>query len=346
MRRALIIVLLMFFLIEPVYAAQYTAPAAPESGQEYMPRESGTFAEDLLYVLKTAIQKIRPDIAEAGKLCLGILCAVFLISVVQNLAADKQRITMLAGTVVVSCLLLSSVNSMIDLGVETVTELSEYGKLLLPIMTAALAAQGGIHTSTALYAGTAAFTAILSTVIRSLLIPILYLYLCIAVANCAIGENILKRITDFLKWLTTWSLKIILYVFSAYMTITGVISGSTDATALKAAKITISGAVPVVGGILADASETILVGADVMKNAAGAYGLIAFAAILVGPFLQIGIQYLFMKLTVAVSEIFDAKGLSGLLNDFSSVMGFLLAMTGTVCLLLMISVVCFMKGIG
>ena len=42
------------------------------------------------------------------------------------------------------------------------------------------------------------------------------------------------------------------------MSITGVISGTVDAAALKAAKIGISGAVPVVGNIFADATETIV----------------------------------------------------------------------------------------
>jgi stage III sporulation protein AE len=130
------------------------------------------------------------------------------------------------------------------------------------------------------------------------------------------------------------------------MSITGVVSGTTDAAAVKAAKLTISGMVPVVGGILSDASESVLVGAGVMKSAVGMYGALALLAICAEPFLRIGIQYLMLKATGAVCEMFGSKQLTALIQNFCAAMGILLAMTGSVCLLLLISTVCFMKGVG
>ena len=137
-----------------------------------------------------------------------------------------------------------------------------------------------------------------------------------------------------------------LYVFSAYMGITGVVSGSVDAASIKATKLAISGAVPVVGGILSDASEALLVGAGVIKSAVGVYGLLAILATWIGPFLQIGCQYLLLKATAALCGVIGAKETTGLITDFSGAMGMLLAMTGTTCLLLLISTVCFMKGVA
>ena len=130
------------------------------------------------------------------------------------------------------------------------------------------------------------------------------------------------------------------------MGITGVIAGSADAATLKATKLTISGMVPVVGGILADASESVLVGAGLMKNAAGVYGLLAILSVCIGPFLKIGVQYLLLKLTAAICSVFDVKNSSKLVQDFSGTMGLLLGMTGSVCLLMMISIICFLKGVG
>ena len=42
--------------------------------------------------------------------------------------------------------------------------------------------------------------------------------------------------------------------------------------------------------------------------------------------------------------VFDVKPVSLLVQDFSSAMGFLLGMTGAVSMLLLVSIVCFMKG--
>ena len=137
-----------------------------------------------------------------------------------------------------------------------------------------------------------------------------------------------------------------LYVFTGYMTITGVISGTVDQTALKATKLTISGMVPVVGGILSDASETILISAGTVKNGVGIYGVTALIAIVIVPFLKIGVQYLMLKITASVCSTFGPKRITSLISDVSAAMGLLLAMTGAESIFLLISTFCFLKGIS
>lgn len=346
MKKFLFVLFVLVFCVQPVSAMNFNAPSAPDKADEFMPEHTSTFSQDLWYVIRSAVQTVSPEIQEAAGVCLQIIVIVILVSIVSIFSGDSKRVTNLIGTLTIGVIILKSTNAMIVLGTETITELSDYGKLFLPVMTAALAAQGGVSTATALYTGTALFTAILTTMISKLLIPMLYLYICCCITDSAIGEPQIKRIGNFIKWLLTWSLKILLYVFTGYMTITGVVSGTVDSSAVKAAKLTISGAVPVIGNILSDASEAILVSAGVMKSSAGIYGVLTFVAIIIGPFLKIAIQYIMLKITAAVSEVFAVKEISALIDSFSSTMGFLLAMAGTVCLLLMIGTVCFIKGVG
>lgn len=346
MKKLILIAILLFSMAVPVQASELTAPSAPSDAQELMPSDTESFGEGLWFVIKSAVQTLQPEIARGCGICLSVIAAVMLTSLLSSFPGMAKNLTELAGTVAVACLLLSSANTLIASAADTVTELSEYGKLLLPVMTAALAAQGGITGSAALYTGTAIFDAVLCALISSVLVPMIYVFLALATANGALGEELLKKLRDFVKWLVSWCLKTILYVFTGYISITGVVSGTADQTALKAAKLTISGMVPVVGGILSDASEAVLVGAGVVKNAVGVYGLLAIAAIAIGPFLRIGVQYLLLKLTAAVCGVFGSKRTTELIQDFSAAMGLLLAMTGTVCLLLLISTVCFMKGVG
>ena len=337
---------LVLVLAIPVAATEYTAPTVPGTVEGLMPAETESFGEDLWKVVKSAISQLRPDVTAAAGVCLSLCAVVMLTSILNSFPGSSQRVTGFACVLALSTVLMGKTNSMIGLGRETVGELTDYGKLLMPAMTGALAAQGGVNSAAALYAGTMVFTTVLSTLIQKLLVPMIYMYLVLSVAQSATGEDILKKIRDLMKWLMTWGLKIILYVFTGYMSITGVISGTADATALKATKLTISGMVPVVGGILSDASEAVVLGAGVMKNAAGVYGMVAVLAICISPFLQIGVQYLILKLTAALCGAFGVKQASGLVEDFSGAMGLLLGMTGTVCVMLLVSVVCFMRGMG
>lgn len=346
MRKLPMLILILMLLAVPVNAMELTAPTVPESAEDFMPPEPQNLKDGILEVLREAVSRIRPDLQEASQVCLGIIAAVMVISVIRTVPGNAEKAADLAGAVAVSGMFLTSAGTLINLGAETVVQVSEYGKLLLPVLTAALAAQGGVTTSAALYTGTALFDALLSSLIGKILMPLIYLFLALAAANSAVGDDLLKKLRDAVKWLMTWLLKTILYIFTGFISITGVVSGPTDAAALKAAKLTISGVVPVVGGILSDASEAVLVSAGTVKNSIGIYGLFAVLAIWMEPFLKIGAHYLLLRITGAVCSVFGSKRMTDLIQDFATAMGLLLAMTGAVCLMLLISTVCFLRGVG
>lgn len=347
LKRLFMVLAALAILAVPVRALEIEAPDAPDSVADAVEEEADSFAQGLWNVFKASVEVLDPSLADAARTALKAAAAVLLCSLIREMVPGGSGQTInLACTVAVAAALLEPASSLIQLGLDTVTELSEYGKLLLPVMTGALAAQGGVTASTAMYAATAFFDSILSAISAKLLIPLVYLYLGLAVANAAFHEQILGRLQAFLKWGMTWILKSSLYIFTGYLTVTGVVSGTTDAAAVKAAKLTISGAVPVVGGILSDASESVLSGIGVLRNGVGVYGLLTLIALFLTPFLKIGIQYLLLKGTSVLCDAFDGKGAAGLVADFSSAMGLVLGLVGTQTVMLLISTVCFMKGVG
>ena len=345
MRFLLIFIFFLQFLIVPAQCAEITPPVVPQEGELYMPPETESFSDGLIYILKTAVDDLAPQFKEASSTCLSLIAVALVVALLRDFSKEAQKPVILAAVVGISVLLLKASNSLINLALETVVTLSDYGKLLLPVMATALAAQGSTSSSAALYTGTAVFSTILSSLLSKLIVPMIYVFICLSIGWASIGEEALKSIRDFVKWLATWSMKIVLYIFSGYMGVTKIITGSVDASALRAAKLTISGMIPVVGKIISDSSETILVSAGMVKNGVGIYGLLAILSVLVGPFLKIGIQYLLFKITAACCDLFGIKPVSGLISDFSKALAIALGMIGILGMLLMISTVCFMKGV-
>ena len=343
MRRWVAMLVLLSTLILPVSAVEITAPTVPQSGWAYMPKNTESFSEGLLELLGKALAAWRGDLTDAARISLGVISSVLLVSCLRAWKGTESMILNLAGAAAVSAVMLTQTNAMILLAGETVAQMSEYGKLLLPVMTAALAAQGGITASTGLYIGTAFFDALLGSMLSCVLVPLIHCFLALAMAGSVCGEDVLKKLRDLLKNAVSWILKTLLTVFTTYMGITGVVSGTTDAAVLKATKVTISSVVPVVGGILSDASEAVLVGTGVMKNTAGIYGIFAVLALFLAPFLRIGIHYLVLKLTAALCTVFGSKDITGLIDDYASAMGLLLGITGAMCCLLLVSTGCFLK---
>lgn len=346
MKKALLVVALSLAMAIPVNASELVAPEVQKSGQLLMPQNTDSFGDGLLELLRNSLKLLRPDFQEATASCGTIILSAMLFSVLPMISQRIHSMTAVAGAVSIAAVMFHQTNSLILLAADTVSDILDYGKLLCQVMTAALAAQGGVTESSALYIGTTVFIAVLNSLISSLMIPLIFGYLVFSVAYGAFGENFLKKAADLVKSLMIWILKTLLVVFSTYMSITGAVNGSTDLAALKTAKVVISSAVPVVGGILSDSSEAVLLSMGVIKNAAGIYGMLAVLSIFMKPFVKIGIHYLLLKSSAVICSVFDDKQISSLTDSFSSAMSLLLAVIAVGCVLVLISTVCFLKGAG
>ena len=83
-----------------------------------------------------------------------------------------------------------------------------------------------------------------------------------------------------------------------------------------------------------------------MKNTAGIYGILATVSILIGPFVKVGSHYLLLKLTASVGSLFGEGKSVLLVKSFSSLMGYILGLIGSVSIMLLIGTVCFMRGMA
>lgn len=322
---------------------EFSAPSPPDSAAVYLPKEADSFGEGLWNVLRAAFETFHPELREGLRCCLRALCAVLVTAVAAQFSGKRTAVE-LAGVAAVAALLLEPSASMMETGITTAQELRSYGNLLLPVMASALAAGGGVTASTALYVGTAVFDGILSAAVTGMLIPMLGMFLALSIAHAAAGEPMLGKLRELVRWCMEWVLKLTLYLFTGYMAVTGVIAGTADAAAGKAARIALSGAVPVVGGILSDAADAVLLSASMLGSGAGIWGILTVLAIFCAPAIKIGVRYLLLKLTAAVGSALGDRRSSELIRDFADVMGLLLALVSTQTVLLLISAVCFLKG--
>lgn len=324
----------------------WTAPPLTGDAAACLPAQSSGFGADIWYVLRTALLQALPQLRQCAALCLCVVAVMLLLSVIRGFAGTGKGAAELAGVVMLSTLLLSQAEEMVSAGVETVETLAGYTTLLLPPLAATLAAQGGTTSSGALYTLSASLSTLAGVGVKQLVAPAVYVFLVLAVIAAACGEETLCRLRDLVKKAAGMTLKTLLWGYTAFLSLTGLITGAADQAAVKATKMTISGAVPVVGGILSDASETILVSAGMVKNSVGIYGLVAVVAICAGPVLSIGLQYGLVKATAAVCAMFAGKKQVTVLADFAAAMALLLAMTVTVGLLLLFSILSFLKGMS
>lgn len=245
----------------------------------------------------------------------------------------------LAGAAAIALVSVGDVHALIGLGRETIDRLDTFSKALLPTIAAAAAGSGAVTGATVRHVGTVLFSDVLITVINRLLMPLVYAYVAACTAYAAVGNEGLKETAGLLKWIVTSVLTILMLVFVGYLTVSGAVASGADAMTIKAAKAAISGMVPVVGGVLSDATETVLAGAGILKNAIGVFGMLGVMAFCLIPFLRLGVHYLVYKLTAVASSVMVCGRLGWLIGGIGGAFGLVLGMTGACALLMLVSIV-------
>lgn len=361
MRKLLLLLTVMCLLCVPVQAEEADLGGWVEteplieglSGETaelldgFDPEQGGEFSEGIVQIFSKSWEENKPTLVQAAGLAAVVICVVLLCATVgaMNDSCGLEPVS-IAGALGITAACTFQFHAMIQLGAQTVQRLMEYATLLLPALASAVVATGAVGSAGAVYMGTVLFSDVLTVLISKLLIPMVYLYVGVATANCALGNHLLDSIRDLIAWLISGSLKAILYVYTGYITISGIISGATDAASVKATKLALSGMVPVVGGIISDASETLVASAAVLKNSIGVFGMLAVLAFCAAPFLRIAMHYLVLKLSKAVCGTVGRKNHVELVGNLSTAMGFLLGMTGTCALMLLLSIVCSLKAVA
>ena len=303
----------------------------------------GRVEDNLSALLDTGTAQLHGIVRRAVRSGVLLLVIVLLCSLGEGvLAAGSDvgvNIAALAGSLAVTAVAVTDVNSLLGLGSGAISSMTDFSNVLLPIVAATTAATGAVTGAAARQMAAALFSGVLSNVISRLLVPLVYGYIAASVAWAAVGNEGLKRVAALLKWSAVTVLTVILLAFVGYLTVSGVISGSADAAAVKAAKFAISGAVPVVGGILADASESILAAAGALRGTVGVFGMLVVLAICLTPFLQLAVHYLTYKLAAALSAAVGGGRVCALIDSLSGAFGMILGMTGACALLLLVSLV-------
>lgn len=272
-----------------------------------------------------------------------VLLAVVLCGAVDGFyqGVDGGKVTVflpMAGALSVTLLTAGSLDSLMGLGARTIEELSTFSRVLLPTLAAAAAASGAVTSATVQQVSTVFLADVLIGLIDRLLMPLVYLYAGALASSAMLPENRLGALAEALKKVITWILTTVLLAFTVYLSVVRVVSGSADAAALKVAKAAISGAIPVVGSIISEASETVLAGAGMLKNTIGVFGMLGILAACAHPFLQLGVQYLLYKLTAFLAATVGAPSLCKLIDGLGGAFGLVLGMTGSCAFLLLISV--------
>jgi len=317
--------------------------AAPEAAELITdtPEDSFGLLSGIQAVVQEALTDLKSILTSGLRSAAAIMAGVILLGVAESAApAGKETLTRYStaiGALWITAMSAGDLNALIGLGRETISNLSFLGKALLPALASAEAASGGITSASVRQVAAVFFAGVLLSVIERLLIPAVYLYIGTAAASAVIEGDAMERIGALLKKAVSWTLSGLLFLFVTYLSVSGAIAGAADARAVNLAKSAVSAAVPVVGGILSEAAESVLAGAGLLRGMVGAAGTLALLGVCVTPFLHLGGEYLFYQAASLVSAEAGPKKLTHLISMLGDAFALVLAMVGASAAVLLIA---------
>ena len=346
---------IFFLLLALCLTGQATAAELPAELTEAAPEAVSLVSGDagdgfgllsgLETLMREALAEWKEELFSGVRAAAAIMAGVILLGVVESAAPEGRetlsRYSGAVGALWITAIAAGDLNALIGLGRETVTEISLLSKALLP----ALAAAEDEEAAAAVRQVAAVFFAnVLLAVMEKLLLPMVYLYIGTAAAGTVMEGELLERAGELLKKAVGWILSGLLILYTGYLAISGAVAGAADAQAVKLAKSAVSAAVPVVGGILSDAAESVMAGAGLLRGMVGTAGTLALVSACLIPFLRLGGQYLLYQGAALVSAAAGPKKLTRLVAMLGDAFGLVLAMTGTAAALLLISLLSCMTA--
>ena len=353
----LLVLLLAAFLSASAYAAaEEILDVGPLSDE--LPKEAAEWMEDL------SPRELPPEgvlvrFAEKGRLLAGrelrsvgrtagvMLLVCVLISLANSLNAGNNSIpyVTLAGVAAVGAASLADLDSYLQKSLESLQALSDYSRVLLPVLSTAAAASGSVGAAAGKYAATALMMDVLLSASKAVLIPAICGFAALALADAAVGNGVLTAAKKLIKTVSIMLISGLCMAFTAWISLTGIITGTADSLTYRVTKTVISSALPVVGGILSDAAGSLAAAADMFRGCVGVFGLLAILAVCAGSVLALGVRYLVYRLVSVVCACLSDKRMGDLIRDLGTCFGLMLSLNGAGALMLFISIYSLMRTV-
>ena len=227
-----------------------------------------------------------------------------------------------------------------------INDISDFITKLSPVFMTLLVSGGAVTSAAAFHPILSGAVYVITLLVDKCIVPLVYISAVLGIVGHLTPQLRLEGFTKLIRSTGKWILTASLTIFTGVTAVYGFSAPVLDAVALRTVKFAVGSFVPVVGGILSEAVETVLSGTQLMKNAVGTAGLISIAAVCIIPILKILAILIMLRLCAAAAEPLADKRIMQMLNDIASSVSLILGMVVTVSMLFIICIGIILASTG
>ena len=267
---------------------------------------------------------------------LAALLGVVVLCRLGGIFEEGGSASLLAGTLACAGVLTVPLVELIQAAQRVIESACVFLGASVPVYSALLLASGNTAAGGSYSFWTLAAGSLISALSSALLMPLLHMFLLLALASSLCGgafDKLLQSLYSFAKW----ALVLAVTLFSGVLSVQTVLNAQVDAASGKAVKFLASSAVPIVGGAFGDAVAAIQNSVEIVKSGVGAFGILAALCIFVPTMLQGALWMGVCLLGQVAAGLFDTPRLGSLFGACAWVAKMVLAVLVSVCA---VAVVC------
>lgn len=270
-----------------------------------------------------------------------VLAAIY--AVLSNLqsAFENDAVGKLAYTVcylVIITITIKSFMIAITLGQQTIDTMVAFMQALLPVLLGLLIAMGGVTTSVFFHPVLLGSIGLIGTIIKSIVLPLILFSAVLAIVNNLSSKVQVTKLASLLKQSAVVILGFVLTIFVGIISIQGITAATVDGITMRTAKFAVGNFIPIVGGFLSDAMDTVVGYSMLLKNGVGVIGLVAIFIICLAPMIKIVALIAIYKISAAIVEPIAQSQLSDCLNHMSNSLVLIFATVASVAIMFFITI--------
>lgn len=281
-------------------------------------------------------------------LALLLTVSIFL-AVIRNLQSSFGRESVAAAAnaaaaAYLTAIALSAFSTAKSCALGAVDDLSLIMDAILPV-TLSLMLSGGMAVSgEAVHPVIYFMCTAMTGVIRSLIVPLAMFSMALHLLGCLSPGINAAGLADLCKRLSRSALSFLMLIFTGVLSVTRFAASSFDSLAARGLKFAVSAAVPVVGGSIADAMNSVAGGSVLLKNSIGAAGAAVMIGVALLPVVKIGALSLVFRAGGALMGAMGGSAAADAVYSMAGCLEMLLSSVACTAVMMLIAVAAIMGG--
>ncbi len=299
-------------------------------------------------ILKYIINILGDNLKDALQVMSGVIVVIIIHSILKTISENLgnesvAKIAYYIQYILIVTLIMGNFSNIIEDIKISISDLTSFANTLIPLLTTLMIATGNAVSSHMIEPILLLVITFIGNFITNVLIPIVLVSTALGIISKISDYAQVDKLSKFLKKGSTLVLTTILTLFMSLATLEGGITSGLDGMTLKAGKSLVSNAIPVVGGILGDAIDTVLGYSNIIKNAVGVVGIFVIICICIKPILNLTALTITYYLGAALCQPIADKKIVSLIEQMGGTFKIFLAIMFTITVMLIIGIAIVMR---